>query len=418
MDFYFVLMYTLSYIGLIATSFYVINLFLYYRKVREPEPKADKTVSIIIPAYNESKGIARTIKSVLSLDYPEGKLEVIIVDDGSRDNTYELAKRFASDKNPKVRVFRKKNGGKGSALNLGISKADGEIIITMDADTFVRKDALKVMIGYFYDEDVMAVSPSMGVYKPKGIWGRILQIEYYMGVFLRKSFATVNAIHITPGAFSAYRKNFFLEHGGFDEHNLTEDLEVALRIQSKYGIIENAEKAVAYTYSPESFKALLYQRRRWYSGLIQNLWNYKRLFGFKHGALGYIVLPTAVVTVLLSVILTIYTVLRVSLQLTDDMRFLRSINFEFGGWFDFNSYLFERFFYTLFSRPVFILVILFLIMLGLYIHFSRKKMGYKEGIKINFVLFSMFYSLLFAFWWIVSAFYVSFNRKVAWREGL
>ncbi|OIO81639.1 hypothetical protein AUJ84_00650 [Candidatus Pacearchaeota archaeon CG1_02_32_132] len=417
MDLYFALMYILAYIGLIATSFYVINIFLYYKNIPKPEPKTDKSVSIIIPAYNERKGIARTIKSALSLDYPSENLEIIVVDDGSKDNTYKLAKKFESISS-RVRVFSKPNGGKGSALNFGILRAKGDIIVTMDADTFVKKDALKIMVGYFYDEKVTSVSPSMGVYKPNGIWGRIVQIEYYMGVFLRKSFATVNAIHITPGAFSAYRQSFFLEHGGFDERNLTEDLEVALRIQSKNGVIENAEDAVAYTFSPESFRSLLYQRRRWYAGLVKNLWNYRKLFGFKHGPLGYLVLPVAVITVILSVVLTIYTFTRVLLQLADDIIFLKSINFDFGGWIGFNTYLIQRFFYTLFSRPVFILAVLFLAMLAVYIHFSRKKMGYKEGVKINFVLFSLFYSLLFAFWWIVSFIYISLNRKVSWREGL
>src|SRR3989344_3245154 len=266
MDVYLILVYTLSYIGLLATSFYIINLLTYYKTKKKPSPSIKKTVTIIIPAYNEEKSIASTINSAVSLNYSKENLEIIVIDDGSKDKTYEIAREFISDKNQKVRVFTKPNGGKGSALNLGIKKAGGEIIITMDADTIVHPNSLKKMIGYFTEDDVMSVAPAMGVFEPKNIWRRIQQIEYYMGVFLRKSFASMNAIHITTGAFSAYRKIFFEKHGGFDEKNITEDLEVALRIQSHGYILENAEEAAVYTIGPGTFRSLMVQRRRWYTG--------------------------------------------------------------------------------------------------------------------------------------------------------
>lgn len=415
MDIYLLFAYILAYIGLLATCFYMVNLFSYYRKHKMPEPATDKKVSIIIPAYNEEKGIANTIRSALKLDYPRDKLEIVVVDDGSKDSTFKIAKRFESAGKHMIMVFTKENGGKASALNYGIEKCSGEIIVTMDADTFVRPDALKRMVGYFYSDKVMSVSPSMAVYKPRGLWGRIVQIEYFMGVFLRKSFATMNAIHVTPGAFSAYRKKFFEKYGGYQVGNITEDLEVALRIQSKYYIIENAPKAVAYTYSPDSFKDLLYQRRRWYAGLVKNLWAYRELFGFKHGPLGTIVLPVAVSTVLLSVSLTIYVVFRILSEIWGEIASLRSIDFSFNNYFEINSYMFERFFYSLFSRPVFLVSALFICLLAFYLYFSKKQMLYKEDIRINFFLFAFFYSFLFTFWWIVSFFYVLFNKDVAWR---
>ena len=416
-DAYIVLVYTLAYIGTLATSFYIINIVTYYRQRKEPIPSSDKKVSIIIPAYNEEKSIARTIKSALKLEYPRNKLEIVIVDDGSSDKTYEFAKKFRSSAHPVIKVFTKKNGGKGSALNKGIAHASGEIIISMDADTFVKPDALKRMVGYFVNEDVMSVAPSMGVYKPRSFWARIVQIEYFMGVFLRKSFATMNAIHITPGAFSAYRKSFFEKYGGYETNNLTEDLEIALRIQSKHKVIENAPKAVAYTLSPESFRALLVQRRRWYVGLMKNLWTYRRLFGTKHGPLGAIVLPVAVSTVFLSVILTIYSVIRVLLEIKDELIFLNSINFKFSSAFEFNSYFFERIFLTIFSQPIFLFAFIFIVLLGFYLYFSRKQMIYTEQIKLNFFLFAVFYSFLFTFWWVISILYTMFNRDVVWREG-
>lgn len=414
-DLYIIFAYVLGYIGLVAVSFYVINLLFYYKREKQPGAKEDKIVSIIIPAFNEEKSIARTIESALNLDYTDKKLEIIVVDDGSRDRTYQIAKKFESNKGKSVRVFTKTNGGKGSALNLGISKAKGEIIISMDADTFVKSDAVKIMVGHFRNEDVWSVTPSMGVYKPTSFLGRIVQIEYYMGVFLRKTFSTMNAIHITPGAFSAYRKSFFLKYGGYDVGNITEDLEVGLRIQSKHGIIENASKAVVYTISPQSFRSLLIQRRRWYTGLVKNLWDYRELFGFRHGALGAFVLPLILVTLPLSIFLTLYSLIKVLLKLNEDLSFLNAINFRFNGLVEINSFLFKNLIYTLFSRPIFLMAALFIVLVGLYVVFSRREMGYKESNKLNFVLFILFYSFLFSFWWIVSFFYLLFGKKVSWR---
>ena len=251
------------------------------KKGNIPQEAEDKTVSILIPAYNEAESIGKTIESALALDYPKEKLEIIVIDDGSKDDTFKLAKKYKSNKWPKVRIFSKSNGGKGSALNLGISKAENEIIVSMDADTFVQKNALKKMIACFYSDKIMSVTPSMGVYKPESILQRIQQIEYYMGNFLRKSFAIVDSIHVTPGAFSAYRKEFFQKHGGYDVGNITEDLEIALRIQKLGYRIENAPEAVVYTIVPKTFKALIIQRRRWYTGLTKNLYHYKELFGIK-----------------------------------------------------------------------------------------------------------------------------------------
>jgi poly-beta-1,6-N-acetyl-D-glucosamine synthase len=416
-EIYIFLVYILAYIGLFATTFYIINLLTYYKKKRIIPESTKETVTILIPAYNEEKGMKKTIESALALDYPKHKLEIIVIDDGSKDKTYEIAKKFESNSHPKIKVLTKKNGGKGTALNFGIKRSKGEIIITMDADTAVQPDALKKMVGYFStSKKVMCVSPSMGIYKPKNFWQRIQQIEYHMGVFLRKSFASVNAIHVTPGAFSAYKKTFFDKYGDFDEGNLTEDLELALRIQVKGYAIENSPESVAYTISPNTFRTMLAQRKRWYAGLIKNLWRYRQLFGIKKGALGAVILPTAVTTVVLSVILTIYLIIRTTIKIKDELISFHAVNFQFKDVIEINKYVFQNFFYSLFSNKVFIITILFLTLLWFYLVFSKRKMNYDEGMRFNFLLFVIFYGFLFAFWWIVSFFYVFFNKEVTWRD--
>ncbi|HJX50612.1 MAG TPA: glycosyltransferase family 2 protein [Candidatus Nanoarchaeia archaeon] len=264
MEFIKIIIYLSIYIGLVSTTFYILSFIadlkkskLFYRDDELPR------VSVLIPAYNEEETIENTIKSILNSDYPD--FEVIVVDDGSKDKTLEMAKKI---KDSRLHIFHKKNGGKGTALNLGISKAKGEIIFTMDADTFVHPQSMKRMVRYFKNERVMSVTPAMIIHNPKTILQRIQHIEYLMGLFLRKAFASLESIYIAPGAFSAYRKIFFDKYGGYDVGNITEDLEMALRIQSKGYITENCPTAPAYTVAPSKFKELMIQRRRWYYGLI------------------------------------------------------------------------------------------------------------------------------------------------------
>ena len=418
MEVYEILVYVLAFIGFFASSFYVVSLLTYYRNKPLNNESQKYRVSIIIPAYNEEKSIVRTINSALNLQYPAGKMEIIVVDDGSKDETYKLAKEAAKN-NARVKVFTKPNGGKGSALNLGIKYAKGEIIVSMDADSFVQKDALSKMIAFFDNPKVMAVTPSMGVYKPKGFLQRVQHIEYYMGVFLRKSFASMNAIHITPGAFSAYRKVFFDKYGGYDVGNITEDLEIALRIQSKHYIIENSPKSVVYTIAPNTFRSLMIQRRRWYVGLAKNLWHYRSLFGFskKKGPLGALVLPVAVSTIALAIVLTTYVVIRALSDLRTELLSLTSINFRLNDAFEMNNFIITTFIYRLFSSPTFLLSFFFIFLLIFYMIFSRKQMKYNESVKVDFFLFLVSYSFLYVFWWLVSLAYVIFNRKDGWRAN-
>ncbi len=416
MEFYEILVYIMAYVGIFATSFYFINLITYYRKKPEEKEKDNVAVTIIIPAYNEEDSIARTIESALSINYQKDKLEIIIVDDGSKDRTYEIANKFVSRKNPIVKILAKPNGGKGSALNLGIKNAKGEIIVSMDADSFVKPDALKKMVAMFDNERVMAVTPSMGVYNPKGILQRIQQIEYYMGVFLRKALATINSIHITPGAFSAYRKSFFQKYGGYDENNIVEDLEIALRIQAKGYVIENSPRSIVYTIVPNTFKSLLTQRRRWYSGLMKNLLDYKRLFGFKKGPLGTIVLPVALLTIFLSVFLTSYIIIKSLIDIKNDLLSMKAINFRFNDYFELNNYMFKNFIYQTFSSQVFLISLVLIGIIIFYLVFSRRHIKFTEKIKFSFIIYIFFYSILFTIWWIFSTIDFLFSRKVKWRE--
>jgi cellulose synthase/poly-beta-1,6-N-acetylglucosamine synthase-like glycosyltransferase len=420
-DFYLYIVYSLTFIGLFATFFYILNIRTHFKKKNLPSEAEDKSVSIIIPAYNEEKSIAKTIDSALALEYPSDKLEILVVDDGSKDNTLKIAKTFQKNTRFPVRVFSKANGGKGSALNFGIERAKNEIIVSMDADSYVEVKTLKRMVALFYSEKVMAVTSSMVVSNPRSIWQRIQQAEYYLGIFLRKSFSVVNAIHVTPGAFSAYRKKFFEKYGGYEEGNITEDLEIALRIQKNDYIIENAADALVSTIAPRTFMQTLVQRRRWYVGLAKNLFNYRGLFGPKKGILGILVLPLAVISVIFTIYLTCYAILRSILQVKQELLFLESINFDLGNLLNINGYLFRSYiinlFYNIFSNPVFLITFSFLFFLFFYMYFAKKNVGFKGSLFFNLLCFVLLYAILFTFWWIVSFVYILLGREVVWRAS-
>jgi len=413
MSFVIVFIYASIYIGLIATTFYIIGYNADKKKVKQlySDDELPK-VSIIIPAYNEEKSIARTIESISASDYPKNKLEIIVVDDGSKDGTLKIARKY---KSKIVKVLTKKNGGKGTALNLALKKVKGDIIFSMDADTFVAPHSVREMTRYFKNPEVMSVTPSMLIHKPKGLLQRVQQAEYLFGLFIRKAFSSVNAIHVTPGAFSAYRKTFFDKYGGYDETNITEDLEMSLRIQHAGFMIEYSPESPAYTIAPNKFKPLMIQRRRWYTGLMRNTWKYKGIFHPKYGDLGVFVLPIAWISIFFSVFLINYMVIKILFEVQKELQFLISINFDFTSMLGIGSYFVERLFFKIFTNPIIVFFLLFATVMGVYMKFATKKVGKVKKLPGTIVVYFLFFALLFGFWWTVSIIYVALNKKVTWR---
>jgi len=409
-----IVIYTSIYIGLIATTFYVLS-FISYREGKELlfEDNELPKVSVLIPIYNEEGSVKKTLDSILITDYPKNKFEIIVIDDGSTDNSLKIAKTFEKKG---VKIFAKKvNGGKGSALNYGLKKCKGEVFISMDADTMIEPQTVKNMIRYFKDKEVMSVTPAITTYKPTGILQRVQHAEYLLGLFLRKAFASVNAIHITPGAFSAYRKSFTDKYGGYDEDNITEDLELSMRIQYHNYKIENSPIAPAYTIPPRRFSHLLKQRRRWYVGLMRNMWKFKKMFGSKYGDLGLFVLPVAWIMIFFSVFSLTCLFFKTLFNVKKEILFLNSVSFDFVNVYDFNLYFFETVFFRLFSNPIIIFFLFFVAIFGFYLHYASKKLGKQVGLVINLPLFFIFFALLFGFWWVISIIYVVLNRKVSWK---
>src|SRR5262249_19644405 len=158
-----------------------------------------------------------------------------------------------------------------TALNLGLTHAEGEIIGCLDADSYVSPDALIEAAKLFEAEpQVMAVTPSMKVSRPRTLMELMQSVEYTFGIFIKKIFDNLSAINVLPGPFSLYRKEVFAQVGGFRQAHNTEDMEMAFRMHAHGLIIANAHTAVVHTTAPATLRGLLKQRTRWSQGFLQN----------------------------------------------------------------------------------------------------------------------------------------------------
>jgi cellulose synthase/poly-beta-1,6-N-acetylglucosamine synthase-like glycosyltransferase len=246
--------------------------------------------------YNEEKAIEKTIKNVKKLIYPK-KIEIIVIDDGSTDNTYKITKKIRG-----IKVLTKKHEGKAKALNFGLKYAKGEIVACVDADSYPEKNALMKTTSLF-EKNVAAVTTSIFVKNAKSLIERLQRIEYLFIAWSRKVLEYLNSIYVTPGAMSLYRKKVLLKVGGFDEKNLTEDIEIAWRLlKHKYKIKMSLDTKV-YTNVPRTLKRWWHQRLRWNVGGLQTNLKYFNLFLKKDfGSVGMFLLPFFSVSYLLSLL--------------------------------------------------------------------------------------------------------------------
>ena len=298
------IIYSFLFLALFFEVFLVITFFDKDARRRRTLPflSTFPTVAILVPCHNEEKTIGKTTESLLALEYPKDKLSIVLIDDGSTDNTPQVMDDYRT--NPQISIIRKENGGKHTALNAGIAATNSEFIGCLDADSFVAPDALKHVIANFDDEKIGAVTASMSVYAPKKILERMQQAEYLFGIALRHILATLNGLYVTPGPFTIFRRTMFTEIGIFRTAHNTEDMEIAMRMQKMGWKIQNAPQARVFTKAPGTLRGLVKQRTRWTTGFIRNGMDYRILFGNpRYGALGLIVLPIAVIAIYFKVFL-------------------------------------------------------------------------------------------------------------------
>ncbi len=253
-------------------------------------------VAVLIPAYNEEKVIERTIQGALDSDYPN--LRVIVIDDGSKDRTLEIARRaFAAEEAAgRVLILTKPNGGKAEALNFGLEHiGDAEVFVGIDADTIIAPDAIARMVPHFLNPKVAAVAGNAKVGNRVNLWTRWQALEYITSQnFERRALNTMGAVSVVPGAIGAWRTALVREMGGYHIDTVAEDADLTMALLRSGYRVEYEDRALAFTEAPTSANALMRQRFRWSFGILQSVFKHKKVFARK-GALGFVALPNILI---------------------------------------------------------------------------------------------------------------------------
>lgn len=406
--------YTITFLSVYVQVFFLVT-FLENRKeifsLSDREDKLDNfpAITIIVPCWNEESNIYKTVRSILDLNYPKNRIQIFLVDDGSTDGTWNIIRRFAKRKN--LRVFKQENGGKHTALNLGLANVETEFLACMDADSVAHPDSLiRIMKSFEQNPRVMAVMPSIVVKDPKNIIEKAQRAEYYLGVFIKKMLGFLGAIYVTPGPLTVFRKKVFDNLGPYRQAHNTEDMEIACRMQKNHYQIEHCHNAYVYTNIPSHIYDLYRQRLRWLYGFINNTLDYKDvLFRSKYGNFSLFSLPAGIVA-----IFSISYFLGKTLYNFGDFLITRAgefsiVGFNFSNWltnFDFFFFNFNLvFFATLFVGVVVILSIIF----------GRKMSLGKWVSPVDIILFFSVFGVLAPFWFVKAVYNTILSRPPIWR---
>lgn len=276
----------LSYSFLVSLRFTVYSLgaLIFFFKERRRDliqpTSLTPSVSVILPAYNEAKVIGEVLNSFRFIEYP--CLEIIVVDDGSQDETYQQALQTSQKLDLNIKVFRKENGGKAKALNYGIAKASSEFVLCMDADSILTRMSIHQGVRHFNHRPKLAAVA--GVVRAlncrKNLLTRFQQMDYYIGHFQRKILSLFSKVSIVPGPVGMFRKSALKNVGWYESDNGTfaEDTELTFRLIAAGWEVICDDDMVAWTEVPEDYESLLRQRYRWsrgvYQALMKNLDNF------------------------------------------------------------------------------------------------------------------------------------------------
>jgi cellulose synthase/poly-beta-1,6-N-acetylglucosamine synthase-like glycosyltransferase/spore germination protein YaaH/peptidoglycan/xylan/chitin deacetylase (PgdA/CDA1 family) len=253
-------------------------------------------VAVLIPAYNEEKVIERTVRAALNSNYPN--LRVIVIDDGSKDRTLEVARKaFAAESAAgEVLILGKPNSGKAEALNYGIEHiGDAELFVGIDADTIIAQDAIARLVPHFINPKVGAIAGNAKVGNRVNLWTRWQALEYITSQnFERRALDVLGAVSVVPGAIGAWRISAVREAGGYHIDTVAEDADLTMALLRRGYRVEYEDMALAYTEAPTNANGLMRQRFRWSFGVLQAVYKHRGVFARK-GALGWVALPNIVI---------------------------------------------------------------------------------------------------------------------------
>ncbi len=280
------------FIGLYMLSLFIFILVPNKKKLFSFPTSKPEPVSIVVPCYNESETIGKTIESLLNLDYPKEMIEIIVVDDLSKDNSVKIIEQYVK-KYPNVRLIvnKRNSGGAAEPTNIGVKAAKYNYIAVTDADSSPEPDALRKMLGFLQeDKRVAAVTCAVLAKGSKTFIQKLQAIEYVVIAFGRKLLDLVDSVYVTPGPFALYRKKTLIEVGLFDPKNLTQDIEIVWRFIAHGYKARMCLGARVYSHTPSKFKAWWRQRIRWNIGGTQSIIKHKKHL-FNKGMLGAFIIP-------------------------------------------------------------------------------------------------------------------------------
>lgn len=413
MDIFSVILYILVFFSVYVQVFFLITFFENRKRIITRGDgitlKEYPAVTIIVPCWNEEHTIEKTVHSLFELNYPKDKLNIFLVDDGSTDGTLSVLNKFKDYAN--VKVFHKENGGKHTALNLGLENLQNEFISCLDADSVADPESLVRMMSYFEkDPSIMAVAPSIIVNNPKTILQKAQKAEYYMAVYIKKMLGFMGAIHVTPGPLTVFRRKVFTDLGPYRHAHNTEDMEIAYRMQKNGYKIEQCNDAYVYTNTPKTVIKLYKQRVRWIYGFINNTIDYKGvLLRPKYGNFAIFTVPSGVISIFAASYLFGKAIYFLGDAIYNKITSFQTIGFNFS----FNSFNFDPFFINTKAFLFLTIVLYFLVFISMFL--GRRIAKAKSPISFDMFLYFFIYSIIAPFWLMKAVYNTVISKKPAWR---
>ncbi len=287
--------------GLFTLFYFPLSLSFEFSKKHSIFGDDSPRVSVIVPAYNEGMVLRNCVRSIMGSDY--GNFEVILVDDGSSDDTVSIMHEFIGD--PRVKVIRQENRGKAAALNTGMQISQGEVVFFVDADGIFKPDTIRRMLAGFTSGKVGAVCGSDEPVNVDRLQTRLLSVQSHIGTgFVRRALARINCLPIVSGNIGAFRRKALADAmqqieqdlklfempedlRPFREGFIGEDLELTWRVHAAGYRVNFAPDAMVLAEVPSTLHDLWKQRVRWARGFLQTAAIHKGLFfNLKHGPIG------------------------------------------------------------------------------------------------------------------------------------
>jgi cellulose synthase/poly-beta-1,6-N-acetylglucosamine synthase-like glycosyltransferase len=402
--------YGLLFLGIFIQIFFFVTLIIDWKKIGFSFSLSDEElpeVTLLIPCWNEEKTIEQTIASIRKLNYPQEKIILMIIDDGSTDNTWQVLQKYAQDSS--IVLLQKENGGKTSALNVALPQVKTKFMCSLDADTFLDKDALRTIVSFAYkNPHLEAVGGTVMIHKPR-TWAQSAQsVDYQMFSFSKKMLGLLGGVLVAPGAFSLFKTDAVRTAGGYHDGHGLEDLELTYRMQKMGMSIDQCHTARAYTTGPATIRALFKQRLRWSYGFLNNTYDYKDvLFNKKYGIFGSFTVPMGVVSyfiILYMFLISWYFITRSLIDTIIQVN-IQGIDSLWAG--------IDLFFFG--TKPVALLSLVMYVFILLTVLLGRWLSGVKGRDYHRFIIFIILYSLLVPFWVLRSTANFLFARRPSWR---